>query len=470
MREIGPFAQTPTGDPYSLFWAVEGRGRKSVTLDLRTPEGQDVLRKLAATADVLVENFRPGTLEQWNIGRRTCPNGSSRCASRCSARTVRTRRDPDSTASASATAGCCNLTGYPDRPPVRVGVTISDYLTGVFAAQAAAAALYGREHARAIGRGHRRRALRVGPAHSRMDDRRRTTGWAWSAAVRATGSRTPRHSTTTRRPTASTSASSPVRTRTSPDCAAQWTASTCSTTRVSRKLADRAAHGDLINGVVAEWTRDAAAPKQSKRVCVANDVPVATAYTAADIFGDPHFALRGDLVNVVRPRDRCAFASKRRTRAASAKSRPRPTARPCSARTPTKSSSRSDCPPRRSRHCATRASCDAPIHDGLFEVGRRRHARADRRLLADQRAVPFSVARHVPVLGCDRRRTRCCSRRRDIVGVDGRDCARRRATKAPCRTASASWSWCRTAPRDHTTRARRSGAVVVRPADDARRR
>ena len=54
--------------PYSLFWAVEGRGRKSVTLDLRTPDGQDLFRRLAATADVVVENFRPGTLEQWNIG------------------------------------------------------------------------------------------------------------------------------------------------------------------------------------------------------------------------------------------------------------------------------------------------------------------------------------------------------------------------------------------------------------------
>src|SRR5437763_14266529 len=62
MREIGPFV-----DGYSLFWAVEGRGRKSVTLDLRKPEGQAVFRRLAATADVIVENFRPGTLEKWSI-------------------------------------------------------------------------------------------------------------------------------------------------------------------------------------------------------------------------------------------------------------------------------------------------------------------------------------------------------------------------------------------------------------------
>ncbi len=62
MREIGPFE-----NGYSLFWAVEGRGRKSVTLDLRKREGQDLFRRLAATADVVVENFRPGTLERWHI-------------------------------------------------------------------------------------------------------------------------------------------------------------------------------------------------------------------------------------------------------------------------------------------------------------------------------------------------------------------------------------------------------------------
>ena len=68
MREIGPFVRADDGTDYSLFWAVEGRGRKSVTIDLRRPEGQDVFRRLAATADVVVENFRPGTLEGWNIG------------------------------------------------------------------------------------------------------------------------------------------------------------------------------------------------------------------------------------------------------------------------------------------------------------------------------------------------------------------------------------------------------------------
>jgi crotonobetainyl-CoA:carnitine CoA-transferase CaiB-like acyl-CoA transferase len=66
------------------------------------------------------------------------------------------------------------------------------------------------------------------------------------------------------------------------------------------KLADRAAHGDLINGIVAKWTATLDARDIEAR-CVAHDVPVATAYTAADVFADPHFAARGDLVTVDDP-------------------------------------------------------------------------------------------------------------------------------------------------------------------------
>src|SRR5262249_5835359 len=66
------------------------------------------------------------------------------------------------------------------------------------------------------------------------------------------------------------------------------------------KLADRAEHGDTINGIVADWTATLDAADIEAR-CVAHDVPVATAYTAADIFADPHFAARGDLVAVDDP-------------------------------------------------------------------------------------------------------------------------------------------------------------------------
>ena len=63
MRSIGPFV-----DGYSLFWAVEGRNKKSITLDLRTPAGQALLKRLVPLVDVIVENFQPGTLESWGLG------------------------------------------------------------------------------------------------------------------------------------------------------------------------------------------------------------------------------------------------------------------------------------------------------------------------------------------------------------------------------------------------------------------
>ena len=107
MREIGPFATTDDADrPYSLFWAVEGRGRKSVTLDLRQPAGQDLFRRLAATADVVVENFRPGTLENWGLAPSSLDARWSSCGSAASGRTARTRTVRDWTGSGSATGVC----------------------------------------------------------------------------------------------------------------------------------------------------------------------------------------------------------------------------------------------------------------------------------------------------------------------------------------------------------------------------
>ena len=66
-RLNGPFTTDDEGNHYSLYWSVEGRGRKSVTIDLRDPQGQDLFRRLAAVSDVVCENFWPGTLERWNI-------------------------------------------------------------------------------------------------------------------------------------------------------------------------------------------------------------------------------------------------------------------------------------------------------------------------------------------------------------------------------------------------------------------
>jgi crotonobetainyl-CoA:carnitine CoA-transferase CaiB-like acyl-CoA transferase len=291
MREIGPFV-----DGYSLFWAVEGRGRKSVTLDLRTDEGQDVFRRLAATADVVVENFRPGTLEQWNIApERLAPDLITVRISMFGQDGPYSAR-PGLDRVGIGYGGLLNLTGYPDRPPVRVGVTISDYLTGVFAAHAAVAALYGRD-ARGQGGAVIDAALYGSvlrilewtlPAYDRLGTVRNREGnrLANSAPLDNYPTRDGKYVCIVAGSDANFGRL----------CKAMDRLDLLDDARFAR-LADRAAHGDVINGIVAEWTATLDARAIEER-CVAHDVPVATAYTAADIFADPHFDARRDLVTV----------------------------------------------------------------------------------------------------------------------------------------------------------------------------
>ena len=151
LRQLGPFVDGPEG-PYSLYWAVEGRGRKSVTLDLRTPRGQEVFRDLAGHADVVCENFRPGTLERWGIDPTRLPDRLVTVRISVFGQDGPRSPRPGLDRNGVAFGGLLHLTGEPDRPPVRPGVTITDYLSGVFAAQAAIGLLYERD-ARGTGTG-----------------------------------------------------------------------------------------------------------------------------------------------------------------------------------------------------------------------------------------------------------------------------------------------------------------------------
>jgi crotonobetainyl-CoA:carnitine CoA-transferase CaiB-like acyl-CoA transferase len=301
MREIGPFAPTPgdDGPGYSLFWAVEGRGRRSVTLDLRHGRGQDLFRRLAGTADVVVENFRPGTLEQWGIapGDLDPRLVTVRISSFGQDGPYAPRPGLDRVGI--GYGGLLHLTGYPDRPPVRVGVTISDYLTGVFAAHAATAALYARD-ARG-GSGAVIDAALYGAALRILE-------WTLPAydalgVVRAReGNRLANSAPLDNYPTADgkyvciVAGSDANFGRL---CKAMDRLELLDDPRYAR-LADRAARGDEINELVAAWTAGLPAADVEAR-CVACDVPVATAYTAADIFSDPHVEARGDLVSVDDP-------------------------------------------------------------------------------------------------------------------------------------------------------------------------
>jgi len=299
MREIGPFVPDADGADYSLFWAVEGRGRKSVTIDLRRAEGQDLFRRLAATADVVVENFRPGTLEQWHIGPGDLDERLVIVRISSFGQDGPNARRPGLDRVGIGYGGLLHLTGYPDRPPVRVGVTISDYLTGVFSAHAAVAALYARDARNGSGAvidaalyGAALRILEwTLPAYDKLGIVRNRQG-----------NRLDNSAPLDNYPTADgkyvciVAGSDANFARL---CTAMDRADLVSEPRFAR-LADRAKHGDEINGIVADWTSTLPAAEIEER-CVACDVPVATAYTAADIFADAHIAARGDLVTVDDP-------------------------------------------------------------------------------------------------------------------------------------------------------------------------
>jgi succinyl-CoA---D-citramalate CoA-transferase len=302
MREIGPFVPGATegDDDYSLFWAVEGRGRKSITLDLRRPEGQDLFRRLAATADVVVENFRPGTLERWHIAPGDLEDDLVTVRISTFGQDGPYSKRPGLDRLGIGYGGLLHLTGYPDRPPVRVGVTISDYLTGVFAAQATTAALYARDVHRS-GKGAVIDAALYGAAL-------RVLEWTLAAydqlgVVRSReGNRLANSAPLDNYPTADHKfvcivAGSDA--NFSRLCRAMAMPDLADDPRFAR-LADRAERNDEINGIVADWTGTHTAA-EVEEACVACDVPVATAYTAADIFEDPHFAARDDLVSVDDP-------------------------------------------------------------------------------------------------------------------------------------------------------------------------
>ena len=113
MRTMGPFVPVDDGPDYSLSWAVEGRGRRGVTCDLRQPEGKELFKRLVATADVLCENFRPGTMERWGLGPDDLPDELVYVRISVFGQTGPTRPGPASTGWASPSAGSCTSPATP---------------------------------------------------------------------------------------------------------------------------------------------------------------------------------------------------------------------------------------------------------------------------------------------------------------------------------------------------------------------
>ncbi len=132
----------------SLWWYAQARNKKSVTVNLKDLEGQAIVRRLARDADIVVENFRPGMLEQWNLGWEQLSADNPRLVMvRLSGygQTGPYRDRVGFGAIGESMGGIRYVTGEPDRPPTRVGVSLGDSLAAMYGAMAAIMAVYHRD-------------------------------------------------------------------------------------------------------------------------------------------------------------------------------------------------------------------------------------------------------------------------------------------------------------------------------------
>jgi formyl-CoA transferase len=134
-----------TRNGVSLWWHAQSRNKKSVTCDLRRPEGQEIVRRLAARSDIVVENFRAGALEKWNLGWDALSRANPKLILvRISGygQTGPYRERPGFAAIAEAEAGFRYVTGFPDRPPVRPNLSIGDTVASLHGVIGALLALH----------------------------------------------------------------------------------------------------------------------------------------------------------------------------------------------------------------------------------------------------------------------------------------------------------------------------------------
>jgi len=297
MRGIGPFVEG-----YSLWWAVEGRNKKSITLDLRQPRGQELAKRLIAVSDVVVENFQPGTLEHWGLGYdalRTINPGLILARASVYGQSGPYRDRPGLDRNGIGFGGLLYITGHRDRPPVRPGVIISDYLTGVFNALAIMLALYHRDVHRGGGQcadlalyesifrilEHTMAAYdRLGVVREREGNRLRNSApldnWEtrdgeFVCIVAAGDALFPRLAR------------------------AMGREDLLRDPRFATFQA-RVEHADEINDLVGAWVKGHSAA-EVEAILVAAQVPVTRAYSIADIAADPHYAAREDIVTVDDP-------------------------------------------------------------------------------------------------------------------------------------------------------------------------
>src|SRR5438445_268313 len=296
LRRLGPSAG---GSGSSYWWFVEARNKRSITCNLRDSEGQALIRRLVASTAVVTENFRPGTLERWNLGwaelSRVRP---SLVMVRISAfgQTGPHRERPGFGRIAAAVGGLSYVSGYPDRPPVTPGTpTVPDYLAGAFGALGALVAL---RHAERTGQGQVVDLGLYEPVLRILDDViavHGATGRVRERLGSGTESAVPHNHYRTRD--------------------GRWLAIACTNDRMFGRLLgamDRAdlrddprlvstrqrlAHRQLVDDLVATWVGERTAEDVLAALAAA-EVPSSLVMSVRDLFEDEHVRARGNIISM----------------------------------------------------------------------------------------------------------------------------------------------------------------------------
>ncbi|MFN4089676.1 MAG: CaiB/BaiF CoA transferase family protein [Alphaproteobacteria bacterium] len=294
---------TPSArDDSSLAWLTEARNKRSATLDLRSREGKALFLRLVERADVVCENFRPGTMEKWGLGYdQLAAVNPGIVMLRVSGygQTGPYRERPGFARIAHAFGGLTHLAGMPDGPPVTPGSTsLGDYMTGMYGAVGVLMALRARE---TTGRGQVVDIALYEPVFRVLDEL--APAYAARGTVRG-------------REGMGTANACPHGHFQCGD--GRWVAIACTSDKMFGRLAaamgdrslatderfgrvqERLRRRDEVDGLVADWARSMPRDLVMER-CLAAEVPIGPIHTIDEIFNDPHFAARQNLLRLFDP-------------------------------------------------------------------------------------------------------------------------------------------------------------------------
>jgi len=279
----------------ALWWYILGRNKKCVTVNLRAPQGQEIVRELTKKVDVVLENFKPGTLEKWGLGYEDLKKINSKIIM---ARISGWGQDgpyshkPGFASVAEGVGGFRYVNGYPDRPPVRPNLSLGDSLAGLHAALGILMAVYHRD-VKGTGQGQMIDVAIYEAVYNMMEGMvpeydkggviRQREGTRLSGIV-PTGTYPCQDGIDIIIGGNSDSLFKRMMLAMSrPDMAAD--------PRFEHNN-DRAQHADEIDAAMSAWTRQHSS-KDVVRILEEAGVPVGPIYSVADMLRDPHFQARG---------------------------------------------------------------------------------------------------------------------------------------------------------------------------------